>query len=228
MKPPAPAKRALPAKRASRPRDTALARPAPADPMVLFARWLRHAERREPSNPNAMILATVDNARPSARVVLLKDVDAEGGFVFYTDTRSRKGRELAETPNAALVFYWKHPTRQVRIVGSVEPVSDEQADAYFATRPRGSQIGARASRQSRLLVGGRAKLHQCVRRVERQFQGVESVPRPSHWSGWRLQADEIEFWSEGKFRLHDRVLYTRNKSDARASLKAWKQAKLFP
>lgn len=190
------------------------------DPIELFKSWLADAEQSEPEYPNAMTLATADaNGRPSARMVLLKDVDAEG-FVFYTNLTSHKGRELQANPQAALVFYWKSLTRQVRVEGAIERVPDAEADAYFASRPRLSQLGAWASKQSQPLEG-RFQLEKRVAKYTAKFN-VGSVPRPEFWSGFRLVPDRIEFWKEEAFRLHDRTLY------ARAEGGPWTTEKLFP
>lgn len=193
---------------------------ATQDPIELFRQWFADAEAAEPEYPNAMTLATADaEGRPSARMVLLKGLD-DRGFVFYTNLTSRKGRELAENPHAALVFYWKSLTRQVRIEGAIESVSDEDADAYFASRPRLSQIGAWASRQSTPLEG-RFELEKRVAKYTAKFN-VGTIPRPEFWSGFRLLPARIEFWKEEAFRLHDRSLYTRTDDGG------WQMEKLFP
>ncbi|MCW5772820.1 MAG: pyridoxamine 5'-phosphate oxidase [Rhodospirillaceae bacterium] len=177
------------------------------DPIDLFRDWFEAATEREPSDPNAMALATVDaEGRPSLRMVLLKGADA-GGFVFYTNFESRKGRELLETKRAALCFHWKSLKRQVRVEGRVAPVADAEADAYFASRDRGSQIGAWASLQSQPL-GGKMELMGRVAKFAAQF-GVGAVPRPQHWSGFRIVPERLEFWQDGRFRLHDRLVYER-------------------
>jgi pyridoxamine 5'-phosphate oxidase len=193
---------------------------ATQDPIELFRQWFADAEAAEPEYPNAMTLATADaEGRPSARMVLLKGLD-DRGFVFYTNLTSRKGRELAENPHAALVFYWKSLTRQVRIEGAIESVSGEDADAYFASRPRLSQIGAWASKQSTPLEG-RFELEKRVAKYTAKFN-VGAIPRPDFWSGFRLVPARIEFWKEEAFRLHDRSLYTR------AGDGGWQMEKLFP
>lgn len=177
------------------------------DPYALFDEWLAEAQLSEPNDPNAMTLATADaEARPSARIVLLKARD-ERGFVFYTNSRSRKGIELAANPQAALLFHWKSLRRQVTIEGSVEPVAAEEADAYFATRGRDSQIGAWASDQSAPL-DGRATFDARYEAERARFEGRD-VPRPPHWWGYRVQAERIEFWSDRAHRLHERRLFTR-------------------
>ena len=189
------------------------------DPIALFNSWFEEAKRSEPNDPNALTLASATkDGRPSARMVLLKDA-SERGFVFYTNYESRKGRELIENPQAALLFHWKSLRRQVRAVGRIEQASGDEADAYFATRARGSQIGAWASEQSRPLPS-RFELEKRVAQFTAKF-GLGRVPRPPHWSGFRLVPDEIEFWRDGMFRLHDRLVYHRAKD-------GWRTEKLYP
>jgi pyridoxamine 5'-phosphate oxidase len=188
------------------------------DPIARFLDTLDHAKRVEPHDPTAMTLATADaRGRPSARMVLLKAVDARG-FTFYTHRGSRKGRDLAENPFAALVIHWPASGQQVRIEGRVEQVSDEESDAYFATRPRGSQLGAWASQQSQEL-GSLEELAARVREVEARFPGV--VPRPPYWGGYRVVPDRIEFWFDRKSRLHERIVYVREGS-------AFRTERLYP
>ncbi len=178
------------------------------DPIALFDEWLNEAVAAEPVNPNAMTLATVSaDGKPSTRMVLLKGHDARG-FVFYTNFNSLKGGELLANPNASLCFYWKSLGRQVRIDGPAGPVSAEEADAYFASRPRGSQIGAWASEQSQP-VDSREILEQRVRDLSAEYEGAE-IPRPPHWSGFRVTPARIEFWTDRPDRLHDRQLFLRN------------------
>ena len=174
-------------------------------PMDRFARVFAEAESQENRDPNAMVISTVDGeGRPSSRVVLLKGFDRDG-FVFYTNLESRKGTELASNPNIALNFFWRATDKQVCVAGRVKPVTDEQADEYFDSRPRGSRIGAWASRQSRPL-SSRDELLAEVSRVESQYQDRE-VPRPPHWSGFVVEPRRIEFWTRGEYRLHDREVY---------------------
>lgn len=189
------------------------------DPIQMFKDWLCEAEKSEAVNPTAVALATADaGGAPSVRMVLLKDVDEEG-FVFYTNSESRKGLELAENPRASLCFYWKSLLREVRVDGPVSKVSDAEADAYFASRARASQIGAWASKQSRPMQG-RFDLEKNVAEYTAKFH-VGKVSRPPYWEGYRIQAEHIEFWRERRFRLHDRVMY--NRSDH-----GWTSQRLFP
>lgn len=190
-----------------------------ADPMLVFADWLKEAATTEPNDPNAMTLATVDaQGIPDARIVLLKDIDARG-FTFYSNLESAKGHALAAHPQAALVFHWKSLRRQVRVRGVIEPVTAEEADAYFASRARESRIGAWASSQSRLLAS-RNVLEQRMVEETARFEG-QDVPRPPHWSGWRLVPVAIEFWRDRQFRLHDRMRFVRENG-------GWATERLYP
>ncbi len=190
------------------------------NPFVFFEEWLEEAKKSEPNDPNAMCLATADaQGRPSARMVLLKGLD-DNGFVFYTNTESRKGSQLSENPYAALCFYWKSLKKQVRVEGRIERVTREEADAYYATRPRGSRIGAWASQQSRPLPQF-SDLEDAVRMKEAEFDGLEDIPRPEHWTGFRVLPARMEFWVEGLYRLHRRYVYT-------ASEGGWTKEMLYP
>jgi pyridoxamine 5'-phosphate oxidase len=191
------------------------------EPWRLFSAWFEEAVRREPADPNAMALATVDaDGLPNVRMVLLKGVD-ERGFVFYTNLESAKGRELEQAPRAALVFHWKSLTRQVRVRGTVERVTEADADAYFATRPRLTQIGAWASRQSAPLES-RLAFEKAVALYTAKHV-VGPVPRPPFWSGFRVVPQAIEFWHDRPFRLHDRVEFRRNGPG-----EPWQKTRLYP
>jgi pyridoxamine 5'-phosphate oxidase len=191
------------------------------EPLRLFQAWFDEAVKSEPRDPTAMSLATVEpDGMPDVRTVLLKDVDARG-FVFYTNTESRKGRELAANPRAALLFYWKSLNRQVRIRGHVERVTPEEADAYFATRPKGAQIGAWASQQSRPLES-RLAFEKAVAFYGAKY-ALGTVPRPPHWSGFRIVPLRMEFWHDRPFRLHDRVEFRRESAGA-----PWVKTRLYP
>lgn len=200
----------------------------PADPLAIFADWLGEAETAEPNDPNAMALSTVGtDGMPSCRMVLLKGYDRDG-FVFYTNYESRKGRQLLAIPKAALLFHWKSLRRQVRVEGTVAPVSDAEADEYFASRHKQSQIGAWASQQSRPLEG-RFELEKRVAFYAAKY-AIGTVPRPPHWSGFRLTPRLIEFWQDGAFRLHDRLVYTRNDGQSAEAGPGggWTTERLYP
>lgn len=191
------------------------------DPFEVFDGWLDEARASEPNDPNAMALATVDaDGLPDVRMVLLNGLDARG-FVFFTNLGSAKGRELAGTPKAGLLFHWKSLRRQVRVRGPVERVDEAEADAYHQSRPRQSRIGAWASKQSQPLAS-RAELEQAVAAREAEFGDAEP-PRPSWWSGFRIIPTSIEFWRDGAFRLHDRAVFTRE-----APGQAWTRTRLHP
>jgi pyridoxamine 5'-phosphate oxidase len=189
------------------------------DPFALFEEWYAKARESEPNDPGAMALATADKgAHPHVRMVLLKGHGADG-FVFYTNEESDKARELAQNPEVALLFHWKSLRRQVRIEGAIESVSDEEADAYFATRARDSQLGAWASDQSRPL-DSRATFEQRFEEVKRRYEG-EEVPRPPHWGGFRVIPRRIEFWSDRPHRLHERRLFVQ-------AAGGWNEGLLYP
>jgi pyridoxamine 5'-phosphate oxidase len=191
------------------------------EPFTLFAAWFAEATKSEPNDPNAMALATVDtDGLPDVRMVLMKGFDIEG-FVFYSHIASAKGRELATNPKAALLFHWKSLRRQVRIRGNVSPVTDEEADAYFATRPKQAQIGAWASKQSQALES-RFAFEQAIALVAAKYV-ISEVPRPPGWSGWRISPLHFEFWHDRPFRLHDRIEFSRGASGA-----AWSKMRLYP
>lgn len=191
------------------------------DPAALFADWLAEARLKEPNDANALALATADeNGLPDVRMVLLKDADAHG-FVFYTNLESAKGSQLAGNPQAAMCFHWKSLRRQVRVRGPIEAVSAEEADAYFASRARDSRIGAWASHQSRPLES-RFALEKAVAREAARF-GLGEVPRPPHWSGFRLVPLSFEFWRDRPFRLHDRLVFRRTGPNEK-----WKTERLYP
>ncbi|MFT0859368.1 pyridoxamine 5'-phosphate oxidase [Ancylobacter sp. G4_0304] len=194
---------------------------AAAEPFRLFEEWLGEAKASEINDPNAMALATVDSdGLPDVRMVLLNARD-ERGFVFFTNVGSAKGQEVLANPKAAAVFHWKSLRRQVRVRGPVEQVSDAEADAYYATRPRLSQIGAWASRQSRPLEG-RFALEASVASYTAKF-GLGAVPRPDFWTGFRIRPVQIEFWQNGQFRLHDRIVFRREPDGT-----SWTKTRLYP
>jgi pyridoxamine 5'-phosphate oxidase len=189
------------------------------DPYAMFDAWFADARAGEPNDPNAMTLATCTaDGTPSARIVLLKGVDPRG-LVFYTNKQSRKGGELGANPRAALLFHWKTLQRQVRVEGPIEDVTDAEADAYYASRARISRLGAWASDQSRPLPA-RGVLEARVAEMEARFPG-EAIPRPPHWSGYRVLPTRFEFWQDMPFRLHDRTIFTRAGT-------GWETSKLFP
>jgi pyridoxamine 5'-phosphate oxidase len=190
-----------------------------SDPFKLFDEWFAEARASEINDPEAMVLATADaSGQPSARMVLLKG-HGPGGFVFYTNEQSAKGEQLAENPKAALLFHWKSLRRQVRIDGPVERVPEENADAYFATRARDSQLGAWASDQSQPL-DSRETFEQRFEQVKRRFEG-QDVPRPPYWRGYRVVPERIEFWIDRPYRLHERRLFTREGD-------GWTEGLLYP
>jgi len=192
-----------------------------AGPLALFAEWYGEAEKTEPNDPSALALATVGpDGMPSLRMVLLKGFDAQG-FVFYTNYESRKGRQILWAMKAALLFHWKSLRRQVRVEGEVESVTDAEADAYFHSRPKASQIGAWASQQSRPL-SSRFELEGRVAQFTAKY-AIGQVPRPPYWSGFRVKPVLIEFWEDRPFRLHDRTVYHAN-----AKRDGWTTEKLFP
>jgi pyridoxamine 5'-phosphate oxidase len=192
-----------------------------ADPFVLFELWLEEARAMELNDPEAMTIATVDSdGLPDARMVLCKGVDARG-IVFYTNIESAKGSELKGQPRAAALFHWKSLRRQARFRGAIAQVSAAESNAYFASRPRGSQIGAWASQQSRPLAA-RSELEAAVETYERRF-GSGEVPRPDYWRGYRLAPVEIEFWRDRPSRLHERIRFTRSGPEA-----AWEKRLLYP
>lgn len=191
------------------------------DPFALFRNWLAQAEAAEPNDPNAMALSTVgQDGFPNVRMVLLKSVDRDG-FVFYSNSQSVKGTELAHNPRAAINFHWKSLRKAVRAQGRVAEVSDAEADAYFATRPKDSQIGAWASPQSRPMEG-RWVFEKAIAEFAVKY-AMAKVPRPPYWTGWRIIPRRIEFWRDRPFRLHDRLVYIRDTAEA-----PWRTERLFP
>lgn len=190
------------------------------DPLALFDEWFKEAESSEPNDPNAMALAVIDaEGRPSVRMVLLKGHDARG-FEFFTNYESRKGQGLAAHPDAELCFYWKTTRKQIRITGKVERVSAAESDIYYASRLRLSRIGAWASTQTRPMPDYET-LQAAQAEAEKRFEGVEDIPRPSHWGGFRLTPDRIEFWQDQPFRLHKRFVYVKDGN-------GWKKEWLYP
>ena len=196
------------------------------DPIALFDSWFGEAKAAEINDPDAMALATADkDGDPSVRMVLLKG-HGRDGFVFYTNTESRKGQELAATPKAALVFLWKSLKRQVRVRGPVERVTPEEADAYFATRPKLAQIGAWASQQSRPLES-RMAFEKAVALYTAKH-AIGSVPRPPHWSGFRILPLGLEFWHDRPYRLHDRIEFRRDSIGSESLATSWAKTRLYP
>ena len=191
-----------------------------AEPLPLFNLWYEEAGRSEPNDPSAFALATADaNGKPNVRMLLLKGA-SEGGFAVYTTMNSRKAEELRENPHASMCFHWKHLRRQIRIRGSVTPVSDAEADAYFASRDHDSRVGAWASLQSSPMAC-RAELQQRLAELQAKHPEGSEVPRPPHWSGWWLNPGHIEFWLHGDHRLHERLLYKKTGND-------WERSILYP
>jgi pyridoxamine 5'-phosphate oxidase len=194
---------------------------ARTDPFALFGEWLEDAKKKELNDANAMALATADeHGAPDVRMVLLKDVSADG-FVFYSNAESRKGTQVTVNPQAALCFHWKSLRRQVRVSGRVQPASDAEADAYFASRAKDSQIGAWASEQSRPMEG-RFELEKRIAMFAAKY-GFGKTPRPPQWMGWRIVPTRIEFWRDRPFRLHDRLEFTRE-----AGGEPWMTRRLYP
>ena len=182
------------------------------NPIVLFREWFEEAKKSEINGANAFALGTVDkNSHTSVRIILLKDFNNEG-FVFYTNLNSDKSKAIKESPNISMCFHWKNLLRQVRIVGAASQVSDKEADDYFYSRPYGSKIGAWASDQSSIL-DKREDLYDSINKYEIKFPDQNNVPRPNHWSGWRLEPIEIEFWLGGENRIHERLKYIRRKNN---------------
>jgi pyridoxamine 5'-phosphate oxidase len=213
--------------------DQSLPEPLPADPMPIVAGWMDEArQRRDQPNPDAMVLATADRqGRPSARVVLAKELHAADGTLrFVTNYESRKGRELENNPRVALVMHWDHLHRQVRIEGFVRQATAADSDAYFASRARASQLGAHASAQSRP-VASRAALDAQLEAVRKRFPGDTAVPRPGYWGGYIVWSDVVELWMEGNARLHDRALWRRTLAVTDAAIRpvsAWTATRLQP
>jgi pyridoxamine 5'-phosphate oxidase len=194
---------------------------AESEPFQLFESWFKEAKAKEPNDPNGMALATADaSGFPDVRMVLLKSFD-EAGFVFYSNAESAKGRQLEANPHAAFVMHWKSLRRQVRVRGSIEKVSDAESDAYFQSRDRGARLGAWASLQSRPLEG-RMTLEKRIAEYTAKY-GLGEVPRPEYWRGYRIVPLAIEFWRDRPFRLHDRLVFTRD-----APGQAWSKSRLYP
>ena len=198
--------------------DPKFSAPGPSDPMPIVRLWLADAEATEPNDPNAMALATTSTTgQPSVRMVLLKQLD-ERGFGFFTNAESQKGRQLDQNPHAALCFHWKSRRRQIRVEGAVTELPGSEADTYFHSRSRRSQLGAAASQQSRVLES-REQLEAMVRELAEQYP--TEIPRPAYWRGYVLKPERIEFWQDGADRLHDRILFTR-------AADGWRSERLFP
>jgi len=190
-----------------------------SEPFSVFQQWLDEATASEPNDPNAMALATVDaSGMPDVRMVLLKGFDTEG-FVFYTNSESAKGTEMAANMKAAVVFHWKSLRRQVRVRGTVSQVSDAESDAYYHSRPRMSQIGAWASQQSRPLEN-RLALETAVAKYTAKF-GLSEIPRPNYWNGYRIKPEQVEFWHDRPFRLHERIVFARTQN-------GWSKQRIYP
>ena len=181
------------------------------DPIELFKLWMDDAKKSEPNDPNAVSLATSNNNFPSVRMVLLKDF-SQNGFVFYTNLNSQKGNELKENPKAAMCFHWKSLLRQIRINGAVTQVANDVADKYYNSRSYDSRIGAWASKQSKKLTS-RDQLIDSIKEYKDKYNDENNVPRPSHWSGWILSPQSIEFWLDGDSRIHERLKYVKDSSD---------------
>ena len=178
------------------------------NPIELFKEWFNEAKKTEINDPNVFTLATADdNGIPSARMILLKDY-SQNGFIFYTNSNSKKSSDLKENPNASLCFHWKSLLRQVRISGKVSKVSDKESDAYYKTRPYNSKIGAWASKQSSVLKN-REELIKLISDLKKKYPNENDVPRPDYWSGWSLDPNDIEFWLDGKNRIHQRLKYIK-------------------
>ena len=191
------------------------------NPFEIFAQWMIEAQREEPNNPNAMCLSTVSaDGKPSSRMVLLKEYD-ENGFVFYTNSNSRKGIELDENPHVALNLYWKTFQRQVRLEGKIEIVPRAMTQKYFDSRHRGSQIASCASKQSQPLPD-KAVYEKRIKELEKQYDGIDNIPCPEHWNGYRVKPTSIELWVEGQFRTHDRFVFKSNDSGE------WIAERLYP
>jgi len=193
------------------------------DPYDIFEKWLSEAQEKELNDPNAMCLATATpDGKPSARMVLLKGLDKRG-FVFYTNAGSRKGQEIARNQNAAICFHWKSLLKQVRVEGVIEEISEAEATAYYNTRHRGSRIGAWASKQSQEL-GSYDELKDFVEKYEADYEGVEDIPKPPYWKGFRIKPHYIEFWIDGEYRLHERYVFKPNDNEEHG----WQRHMLYP